>query len=173
MMDVPPLPFDEWCRALVNRLRELIPDVKATRSRAAVTIRRPGSQRVPTFGAIELRKLTPAMVQHGVAGGPANPAGARTREPAFVVLRAALDVALRWNLIMRNPAALAETPRARSRRRRVLGNLFRDGPQCIFPRSDEHQPSCVAWCCSVRIDAASPLLGERHSVFARVRTASR
>ena len=42
----PAMPFDGWCRVLVNRLRELLPDVKATRSRAGVTIRRPASAHV-------------------------------------------------------------------------------------------------------------------------------
>lgn len=70
---------------------------------------------VPAFGMVELRKLTPAMIQHGVAGDAKDPAGARTRELAFVVLRAALAVATRWGLIPRNPAALVDKPRVPAR----------------------------------------------------------
>ena len=50
MIDIPApgpaLPFEAWCHVLVNRLRELLPDLKATRTGSSVTIRRPQSARV-------------------------------------------------------------------------------------------------------------------------------
>jgi hypothetical protein len=45
----PALPFEEWCRVLVDCLRTLLPDVNATPSRRGVTIWRPGSEHVVTI----------------------------------------------------------------------------------------------------------------------------
>jgi hypothetical protein len=36
----PALPFDAWCRALVERVRELLPDVRASRRRNATVVLR-------------------------------------------------------------------------------------------------------------------------------------
>jgi hypothetical protein len=45
----PALPFDEWTRVLVTRLRELLPDVTAARRSREVTIGRPNAARVVTI----------------------------------------------------------------------------------------------------------------------------
>lgn len=73
---------------------------------------------LPHIGQVRLGKLTPAHVQNMVAKALATttprgkPVSPRTVQLAFDVLRHALDTAVRWNLLARNPCDLAERPRA-------------------------------------------------------------
>lgn len=68
----------------------------------------------PAIGMKRLQQLTPAEVQHMVAGAPDAP-GARSRELAYVVLKAALKRALKWGLVTRNVCDAVEKPRVKKR----------------------------------------------------------
>lgn len=72
---------------------------------------------VPHVGRVPLARLTPAHVQGMLAALTAGGKSARTVEYAHGVLSRALNVAVRWELIPRNPAA-AVTPPAPARRER-------------------------------------------------------
>lgn len=65
----------------------------------------------PALGQIDLQKLDPQHVQHFL-----NIKGESGLSPTTVkhlrdTLRAALNVAMRWNLLVRNPASLAKPPK--------------------------------------------------------------
>ncbi|MDP2999603.1 MAG: site-specific integrase [Bryobacterales bacterium] len=65
----------------------------------------------PGLGAIQLAKLDPQQVQHflnALSGAGLSPA---TVKHCRDCLRAALNVALQWNLLVRNPAAVVKLPR--------------------------------------------------------------
>ena len=70
---------------------------------------------IPSLGKIKLDKLTPQHVQAMLAG--MTPSMARY---ARTVLRAALSRAMKWGLVVRNAAALAEPPRSPRREMRYL-----------------------------------------------------
>jgi len=65
----------------------------------------------PGLGAIQLAKLDPRQVQHFL--NTLSPAGlsATTVKHCRDCLRAALHVAMGWNLLVRNPAAVVKLPR--------------------------------------------------------------
>jgi len=65
----------------------------------------------PSLGHIQLLTLTPPMVARAIAGGGDDPAPARTRQLAYVILRAALDVAVKWELARVNVAGAVDKPR--------------------------------------------------------------
>lgn len=72
----------------------------------------------PALGTIRLDHLMPAHIQQAIqqwaagprADGRAGTLAPRTVQYAVVVLRMALDQAVRWNLIAQNPAAVVEAP---------------------------------------------------------------
>jgi integrase len=74
---------------------------------------------IPTFGGIELARVNPLLVSEAVAAWSTGPRGdgrdgvlsTRSVQLALVVLRMALDQAVRWNLIARNPATAVDAPR--------------------------------------------------------------
>jgi integrase len=66
---------------------------------------------VPGIGKIPLARLTPQHVEEWFRAHQAAGASAHTIQYARAVLRAALNQALRWNLVSRNVAALVEPPR--------------------------------------------------------------
>jgi integrase len=69
----------------------------------------------PYLGRVSLAKLTPQRVQRWLADLEAAGASPRTRQYARVVLRTALNQAVKWNLVVRNAAALANAPRVVTR----------------------------------------------------------
>jgi integrase len=74
---------------------------------------------IPTFGALRLAQLTPLAVSAALAqwtNGPRGDGRAGTLSPrsiqlALVVLRMALGMAMKWDLVGRNVAELVEGPR--------------------------------------------------------------
>ena len=70
---------------------------------------------VPGLGRVRLAKLAPHDVAAWLRRHQKNGASARTARYARSVLRAALNQALRWELVSRNAAALTDPPRYRAR----------------------------------------------------------
>jgi integrase len=66
---------------------------------------------VPDLGRIPLKELTPAQVQHLLNKKSKSGLAPRTVGHIRAVLRDALNQALRWGLVTRNAAALADPPR--------------------------------------------------------------
>jgi integrase len=74
---------------------------------------------IPTFGGIEIARVNPLLVSEAVASWSTGPRGdgregvlsKRSVQLALVVLRMALDQAVRWNLTARNPASAVDAPR--------------------------------------------------------------
>jgi len=69
----------------------------------------------PGLGHIRLAKLGPRDVASWIQRRQAKGTGVRTLQYARSVLRAALNQALRWEIVSRNAAALADPPRHRAR----------------------------------------------------------
>jgi integrase len=67
---------------------------------------------VPTLGRVPLGKLTPADVQRLLRAKEAEGLSPRTVAYVRAVLRVALNRALKWGMVSRNAAALADAPRA-------------------------------------------------------------
>src|SRR5437868_6680983 len=66
----------------------------------------------PLLGHINVDELTPQHVQHAIGAMSNDRLAARTVAYMRAVLRAALNDAEKWGLVMRNAAELAEVPRA-------------------------------------------------------------
>jgi integrase len=66
---------------------------------------------VPGLGALQLAKLDPQQVQHFLNTLSAAGLSATTVKHCRDCLRAALNVAMGWNLLVRNPAAVVKLPR--------------------------------------------------------------
>lgn len=64
----------------------------------------------PAIGYLPLAKLTPKNVEGMMAGLRQDRVGARTVQHCRQALRAALNVAMRWDLVTRNAAALSSPP---------------------------------------------------------------
>lgn len=73
----------------------------------------------PGLGAVDLYKLDPQQVQHFLNGLSASGLSPTTVKHCRDCLRAALNVALGWNLLVRNPAALVKLPRRIRRKAQV------------------------------------------------------
>jgi integrase len=69
----------------------------------------------PGIGKLPLAKLTPQQLAAWFHRHQDEGASARTIRYARVVLRAALNQALKWNLMVRNVASLVDPPRHRAR----------------------------------------------------------
>jgi integrase len=67
---------------------------------------------VPALGKIPLAKLSPQRVQIFLNELLASGLSGRSVQHIRTVLRTALNQALKWNIIVRNAAALTEPPRA-------------------------------------------------------------
>jgi len=75
----------------------------------------------PGLGRIDLYKLDPQQVQHFINEKAASGLSPTTVKHCRDCLRAALNVAMGWDLLVRNPAALARLPR-RVRRKSIVFN---------------------------------------------------
>ena len=75
---------------------------------------------LPGLERVRLAKLTPLDVSAWFRRHHAQGAGARTIQYARSVLRAALNQALRWELVARNAAALSDAPRHETQEIRPL-----------------------------------------------------
>jgi integrase len=64
---------------------------------------------LPSLGAVRLTQLSPPMIARALSDDA--PEGARTRELAYTVLHSALETAVKWQFIPRNPAHAVEKPR--------------------------------------------------------------
>lgn len=65
----------------------------------------------PGLGKIDLQKLDPQQVQHFLNTKSASGLSPTTVKHCRDCLRAALNVAMRWNLVVRNAASLARPPK--------------------------------------------------------------
>ena len=74
----------------------------------------------PHLGRVRLAKLTPQHLQAWMATLETNGVSAGRRRYARVVLRTALNTAIRWRLITMNAATLIDAPRTTSREIRPL-----------------------------------------------------
>ncbi len=75
---------------------------------------------IPELGRLKLRKLAPADVQAMLKSRQASGLSGRTVSHIRTVLRTALNVAMRWELVNRNVAALTEPPRVINREQTVI-----------------------------------------------------
>jgi integrase len=104
----------------------------------------------PGLGQIDLQKLDPQHVQHFL-----NVKGETGLSPTTVkhlrdCLRAALNVAMRWNLLVRNPASLAKPPKRVRRKPHVYNQ---DEAQAFLQEIKGHRLETlflVALCIGVR-----------------------
>ena len=76
---------------------------------------------LPAIGHIPLAKLSPSHVQKMMNDALAAGASPQSACHHRAVLRTALNVALRWGMVSRNAASLAEPPRVPEREVRALG----------------------------------------------------
>lgn len=74
----------------------------------------------PQIGRVRLAKLTPQHLQAWMTALETNGVSAGRRRHARVVLRTALNTAIRWRLITMNAATLIDAPRTTSREIRPL-----------------------------------------------------
>jgi len=94
--------LERWLEAVRTRVRP------ATYRSYEQTVR---NHVVPALGSIALAKLQPHHVQSLVASRLERGLSPRTADYCRVVLRAALHDAMKWGLVARNVAALADPPR--------------------------------------------------------------
>lgn len=75
---------------------------------------------IPHIGRVPLSKLSPQHLQAWLRHLEESGVSAQRRRYARVVLRIALNTAMRWNLVVRNAATLVDAPRVTSREIRPL-----------------------------------------------------
>lgn len=75
---------------------------------------------IPRLGKRQLSKLTPAHIQAMQADMVRDGHSDRVRELAHVILRRALQQALKWGLITRNPADAVDKPRSTAKKMQPL-----------------------------------------------------
>src|SRR5262245_47548848 len=108
----------------------------------------------PHLGRIRLAKLTPQDLQAWLATLEALGVSAGRRRYARVVLRTALNTAVRWRLVTINAAALIDAPRSISREIRTLNP---DEAKALLTASREHPLDAflnVAVGCGLRLGEA-------------------
>ena len=111
---LPPVPEQETVGAFLRRWLETI------RGRVRLRTHKSYEQVVrihlePGIGRVRLAKLTPLDVSAWFESRHAAGVGGRTIHYARAVLRAALNQALKWELVSRNVASLTDPPRYRAR----------------------------------------------------------
>jgi integrase len=74
----------------------------------------------PDLGKERLSKLTPLQIQRTYAGMLDNGLSAKTVRHAHGVLRAALNQAVKWRLLVVNPALVVELPKTRKKEMQAL-----------------------------------------------------
>lgn len=99
--------LEQWLETVRNRVRP-----KTYRSYEQVV----RVHLVPVLGTIPLVKLQPHHVHHLVSSRLDRGLSPRTADYCRVVLRAALNDALKWGLLARNVASLTDPPRQERRR---------------------------------------------------------
>ena len=102
--------LEQWLAAVATRVRPL-----TFRSYEQVV----RNHLVPLLGSVPLVKLQPQHVQQAVQTRLAEGASPRSADYVRVVLRVALNDAVRWGLVARNAAALADPLRPEPRSLRV------------------------------------------------------
>lgn len=98
-------------------------DVARTTVRATTHMRYESLVRthiLPRVGGLGLAKLEPRQVQALYSRMETEGAGPRTIELVHAVLHRALDQAVKWGLLMRNPTDAAEKPRVPKRKMQTL-----------------------------------------------------
>ena len=111
---LPPIPEQETVGAFLRRWLEII------RGKVRPRTHKSYEQVVrihlePGIGRVRLAKLTPLDVSAWFESRHAAGVGGRTIHYARAVLRAALNHALKWELVSRNVASLTDPPRYRAR----------------------------------------------------------
>ncbi|MCY3842726.1 MAG: tyrosine-type recombinase/integrase [Acidobacteria bacterium] len=112
--DLPPLPEQETVEAYLRRWLELRRDELRPHTYISYeqTVRR---HLVPGLGRVRLSKLGPRDVATWLHSCRLQGIGLRTIQYSRSVLRAALNQALRWELVSRNAAALTPAPQHKAR----------------------------------------------------------
>src|SRR5882672_10897684 len=108
----------------------------------------------PHLGRLRLAKLTPQQLQAWMATLETNGVSAGRRRYARVVLRTALNTAIRWRLITMNAATLIDAPRMTSREIRPLNP---DEARALLDACQEHPLDAfvtVALGCGLRLGEA-------------------
>ena len=111
---LPPIPEQETVGAFLRRWLEIV------RGKVRPRTHKSYEQVVrihlePGIGRVRLAKLTPLDVSAWFESRHAAGVGGRTIHYARAVLRAALNQALKWELVSRNVASLTDPPRYRAR----------------------------------------------------------
>jgi integrase len=109
---------------------------------------------VPHLDRVRLAKLTPQHLQAWLATLEAQGVSAGRRRYARVVLRMALNTAIRWRLVTTNAATLIDAPRTTSREIRPLNP---DQARALLAASREHPLDAfitVAIACGLRLGEA-------------------
>jgi integrase len=96
---------------------------------------------IPTLGGTELARLTPLHIEEALnawrtgprADGREGALSDRSVSLAFVVLKMALNQAVRWNLVPRNAALAVTPPRASSRESAFVGA---DDVSCLLAEAE-------------------------------------
>lgn len=104
-------------------LASWLQDVARTRVRPSTLARYAGlveKHVTPYIGGLQLRKVTPLVLQRLYSQLEKHGASPRTRELVHVVLHSALKHARRVNVLRENPADLVDKPRAPKRSMRAL-----------------------------------------------------
>ena len=111
---LPPLPEQETVGAYLRRWLELRREQLRPHTYISYeqTVRR---HLTPGLGRIRLAKLGPRDVATWLHGCRTQGVGPRTIQYSRAVLRAALNQALRWELVSRNAAALTDAPQHQAR----------------------------------------------------------
>ncbi len=91
---------------------------------------------LPTFGAVEIRRITPRMVRAWVAELAAEGLSSARIVKAVHLLRSSLEQAVADELLVRNPAARVKAPRSRRREQRFL---TADQVTALAEAVDDHQ----------------------------------
>lgn len=91
---------------------------------------------VPGVGKVALAKLTPQHLQAWFGKHQEAGASARTIRYTRTVLRAALNQALRWDMVVRNAAALVEPPRHIARE---IQPLLPEQARALLAQAEDHR----------------------------------
>jgi integrase len=101
--------LDEWFPAVKPGLRPSTVKLYETLASAYV-IPRIGDARLQQLSPGQLNRLYAELLEHGAHGG--KPLGPETTRKVHRLLHRALRDAVKWNRLARNPAAVADPPRA-------------------------------------------------------------
>ena len=109
------LPIDSPRMNLADFLARWLEDAVRVRVRSSTYRRHQDLVRLyiaPRLGGVPLGRVTPMHIQNLLADLERGQKSPRLRQMVYATLHAALNRAVRWNLVARNPCDAAEKPRA-------------------------------------------------------------